>query len=287
MDSNSSILYSVDYDNFAIEYLSTYHRSGIRSFFDALTQQSAYITETHKKYLTTITIGLEKNEFTPVIAYTILSEPSKIILENGTNDWKFVKGIVYKYANHKKRKSIYKLLEKAIDKHWIEPDNAGGKGQIKNRFEALAANRYKDIYQFKLATIFDSDKSNANEIKHEQKLLIEFFTGETTTWHMLHKREVENYLPLEVIKEHITITDKQHQDLQSKKPEEYDFIDFENYFKLLEVKTDFPKLFLADWTREKLEQRCEHHKVRIELPNGILEEVTEIEQILLKIAKII
>jgi hypothetical protein len=54
-----------------------------------------------------------------------------------------------------------------------------------------------------------------------------------------------------------------------------------------QVKADFPQMFLASFLVAELEQRCEHHKVYIELPNGTLEQASEMEQILLKIAKII
>ena len=44
-----------------------------------------------------------------------VSEPSFIILENATNDWNFIRGIVRMYTNNKKRKRIYKRLSKAIE----------------------------------------------------------------------------------------------------------------------------------------------------------------------------
>ena len=289
--------------NLSIGYFSTYNKSQIESFFDDLMEQSAYLTEIHKKYLTSISIGLGTNELSPTIAYRILNEPSKIILENATNDWKFIKGIVEKYSNHKKRKSIYKILQKAVENNWIEPENAGGKGQLKNRFIDLSANRYKNIPKFKLAVIFDSDK-DYNAIKDEQKKIIEFFKNkqiqlfeeafyeetDRVVWHMFYKREMENYAHLDVILDNFELTDVQNKDLKSKNPHEYDFLDFDDYLKSNEdinVKNEFPELFLKNWTRDKLEQRCEHHKVKIELPNGTLEDVTEIEQILIKIAKIV
>lgn len=289
----------------AMDYLSAYNKSEIESFFDDVEHKSAYLTDVHRKYLTTITVGIDAGEFNPIAAHRILNEVSRVILENGKNDWKFIKGIVEKYSNHKKRKSIYKLIDNAISNFWIEPENAGGKGQIKIRFMELSTNRYKDIQKFKLAAIFDSDK-DYNEIKTEQKNLIEFFKGkkikefevpifeesDVIVWHMLYKREVENYIPLGVIFDNIDLTDTQKVELRTKTSvvEQYDFFDFDDYLKhtkTIDVKNDFPDLFLKSWTKDLLEQRCEHHKVKIELPNGTLEDVTEMEQILLKIAKII
>ena len=290
----------------AVDYLSSYNKSQIESFFDDVEHKSAYLTDVHRKYLTTITVGMEVGEFNPLIAHRILNEVSRVILENGKNDWKFIKGIVEKYANHKKRKAIYKLIDNAISNLWIEPENAGGKGQIIIRFVDLSTHRYKDIHKFKLSAIFDSDK-DYNEIKPEQKKIIEFFKGKSITeleaplfeqsdsivWHMLYKRELENYIPLDIIFNNIELSEAQKIELRAKTStvQQYDFFDFDDFFnkpvKTVDVKNDFPDLFLKNWTKEQLEQRCEHHKVKIELPNGILEDVTEMEQILLKIAKII
>lgn len=291
--------------NFSIDYLSNYQKNQVEDFFNDLMLKTGYLTDIHKKYLSNITVGLDANEFNPTIAYKILTEPSKIIVENIINDWKFVKGIVQKYANHKQRKSIYRLLEKAVDSFWILPDGAGGKGQISQVFENLSTTLYKGIHKLKLVIIFDSDREY-NEIKSDQKKLIELFKGKNiilfkeavfeeksdiVIWHMLHKREMENYVPLDIILENLELTDAEKKELSEKTPEQYDFIDFDDYFKSnknINVKNGFPELFLkTSWTREKLEQRCGHHTVKIELPNSILEDVTEIEQILLKIAKII
>jgi hypothetical protein len=84
------------------------------------------ITGLHRKYLTHLHIGTNSGEIHPKDAYKILKERSKIILENGINDWKFVWGICQKYSNSKMRKSIYQLLNKAISDERIEPDHAGG-----------------------------------------------------------------------------------------------------------------------------------------------------------------
>ena len=49
-------------------------------------------------------------------------------------------------------------------------------------------------------------------------------------------------------------------------------------------KEQFPEIFLSAFSYQALEKRCKHHKVYLAEAN---EEVSELEQILLKIAKII
>lgn len=246
---------------------------------------------------------MEENEIHPEIAFNILNNPSIIIVENATNDWKFIKGIIYKYANHPKRRSVYMLLKKSLDNLLLIAEQAGGKGQIKSRFEDLKEHRYKDIHQYKIMALFDSDRSDNKSLNHEINSLINYLKGKeidcTTAihedsdliiWHMLYKRELENYTPVDVLIKNLSLTPEEQIDLLSKIPEELDFLDYEEFVKAnkhIAVKTDFPDLFLKEWTRDKIEERCEEHKVSIELPNGTLLEVSEIEQILLKIAKII
>jgi len=156
------------------------------------------------------------------------------------------------------------------------------------------------ILKYKVATLFDSDRNDNNSISHEQKLIIEFIKNKKVNscdvihedtdiivWHMLYKRELENYVPKDLLMQHENISTSLEK-IQCMSQDEYDFTKFEDMLKKeVDVKNVFPELFLTQWTKDKLEQRCAHHKVNIELPNGTLEQVSEMEQILLKIAKII
>lgn len=295
-----------NFTQFINKWLSEGHRENIVGIISEIFQKSAYITTCHKKYLTTLNVGLNASETNPQLAYYILRKPSKIIIEN-THDWNFIKGISHKYENHKTRKSIYKLIKKAIDNNSLLSDPAGGKGQIKTRVNDLGGNAYGGILKYKVMALFDSDRINEEELNHEQKLIIEYLKNQSINnlheaicneqadiiiWHMLYKRELENYVPKSIVLSLNDISEEEKNkvnDLSRELPQ-YDFTDFENLFKdntEINVKHDFPRLFLSEWTRDLLEQHCSHHKVSIELPNGTLEQVSEVEQILLKIAKII
>lgn len=108
-------------------YLSAVEQEQFQELLAAILDKSAYITAVHKKYLRTLKIGLEHGQIPPNLAKVLLRERSKVIVENAIGDWKFIKGIAEKYRNQKKRKTLYKLLDKAIKNNWIEPENAGGK----------------------------------------------------------------------------------------------------------------------------------------------------------------
>lgn len=309
IENIENIFLSDDFDFFDLDFtkrfLSPEGIDNLKERVYTIIELSAYITSEHKKYLTTLAIGLKDNEINPVNFYKILNEKSLIILENGINDFKFIKGIIQKYAT---KKNIYKLIKKAIDKHWLVSENAGGAGGYENIIRSYISGRYNNIHKFKIFALFDSDRSSKtdfndkysnliNYLKNTQNESIKFddcicnIENDIIYWHILYKREIENYIPITLLKEYVKdITEKEYRNLGSKSNDELDFIDFELFFKNnknIDVKSLFPDLFLKNWTRDLLEKICEHHKVKAELPNETLQDVSEIEQILLKIAKII
>jgi hypothetical protein len=156
--------------------------------------------------------------------------------------------------------------------------------------------------------IFDSDKSSENDYITPNKSQIEFFKqrdiavvqlrdyeyepSDKLIWHILYKRKIENYIPLSILFQNITsIGEQQKYDLSNKNNDELDFIEYGNgkgQFNIgireKKIKEQFPEIFLSPFSYRDLEERCEHHKVYLPEAN---EEVSEIEVILLKIAKII
>jgi hypothetical protein len=107
-------------------------------------------------------------------------------------------------------------------------------------------------------------------------------------WHILYKRKIENYIPLNVLFASLaSITPAQKDNLNAKSYEELDFLEYDkNNIGIggMQIKDKFPKMFLSDFSYRDFEARCEHHKVFLAEAN---ESISEIEQILLKIAKIL
>lgn len=294
--------YIFNENNIAKLHLSEKEKRDLKNYIN---NNRKPITQLHISHLTQITIGtnLDLQEIHPHDAYKIIKERSKIIVENGINDWKFIKGICQKYSSGGKRRSIYELLDKAIKNGIIESDNAGGIGEVTKITQRwIDDDRYHNIYRYKLMAIFDSDKQMSKETPHTSQ--IEYFKRKTITsiqsidyeyqstdliiWHILYKRKIENYIPLEVLFNKITsITEVQKNYLKSKTNHDLDFMEYnkENIgIGGSQIKAQFPEMFLSHFSYRLLEQRCEHHKVFLLEAN---ENVSEIEQILLKIAKII
>jgi hypothetical protein len=321
IDNLDELFLSEDEDNFfQIPFSETWLSPGdkelllnkIREIYSI----STYITPEHHHYLRTIKIGIKNDEIHPSDAYRIINERSLVIVENNPNDWKFIRGIINKYQNFGKRKSIYQLIKKALDNHYLTYDHAGGSG-IKQQIQGWLEGIYQNIHRYKLIAIFDSDKQHPTYFKIEYKNLIEYIKNKSIdsppkedekiyeetdiiVWHMLYKRAIENYVPFNVMKECITnLNDVQIANLEKldKTPEDMDFIVYykpapfpNNHYISIgkdKVKEQFPEMFLTDFPAIELENRCNHHKVSIILPDGTIEEISELEQILLKIAKTI
>jgi hypothetical protein len=274
------------------------------------------VTQLHEKYLTHLVIGtnVDEDEIHPSIAYEAIKERSLIIIENNPNDGKFITGIIDKYQSFGKRRSIYILIKQVLDKQNLIYHHSGGSG-IKDQIEICVNGIYKNISRFKLLVIFDSDKTYKTDFKREYKGLIEYIkrrpisnpptvndlnyeNNDLIVWHILFKRCIENYLPLNVILTNITnLSFGQKSNLQALTSDEMDFI---QYYKPIDkpvdyyisigkskVKEQFPEMFLSTFSPTEMEDRCRHHLVKIPYPDGTIDQVSEIEQILLKIAKII
>ncbi|TYQ24641.1 hypothetical protein [Pseudanabaena sp. UWO310] len=305
--------YVFDQTFIAKKYLSYSDNQNLKEYICNIRQS---ITKLHRQYLTKLVIGNDLGEIHPDDAYRILKERSIVIVENNPNDWKFIRGIIDKYQSFGKRKNIYKLIKKSLDSdsHYLTYDHAGGSG-IQAQIESWVNGIYHNIYNFKLMALFDSDKRHANDFKQDYKNLLAYLKARSISnppaendliyeendlivWHMLFKRCIENYIPLDIMIMNITdLTDDHKANLKSLSPSDADFVQYynpegksRNYYISIgknKVKDQFPSMFLSDFAPNELEKRCSHHQVSILHSDGTTERISEIEQILLKIAKII
>lgn len=266
-------------------------------------EQSAYITDQKKFYLSSIIIGEGNGEITPNEALKILTEKSLVVVENNLNDWHFVLGILKNYSNYSNKKNIYKIIKKAVDDNHLQPRGFGGAGEIKKNLESLIKTSYKNIFKYKLSTLFDSDLKKAEGIISNTVFYLlvllkgrefnrtdkkEHFhnSNDLIQWHMLYKREIENYVPLDLMLSTFPDIPAEKQTILNNMDK--DQLDFYNFGECKEItKNGASKIFLTDSIREKLSDRVEHHKLKSETPNNILEDIDELEKILIMLAKIV
>lgn len=142
------------------------------------------------------------SEINDVIFYTIdesirfLNSPIIIVLENSLNDSHFVKAIMRCFDNGR-------LLQHEKN-GWLEFRNGGGGDNIKNlfrgilkSFRGLPKSNFSYIRAF---VIIDSDRIYPSmSLKVDKTNQITFLKENNIPFHILEKREMENYLPNEVI----------------------------------------------------------------------------------------
>lgn len=255
-------------------------------------QFNKFTTESSKPDLI-ISDNIDENNFSLDEAIPFLQQPVIVVLEHSSNDGHFIKAIVKHFD--KKGKLIQHLKN-----NWLKLGNAGGKnnfinyltGELKT-FRSLPKPNHKYLRAF---VVTDSDKkSPTSTLSHQY--LVDFLAENNIQYHILEKREIENYLPDEVIdsipdnREFIDAyldlnpIQKDYFDLEKGFPNK-NFNDLEEVIKRLysdvdeankkifrknalsdkyrtegkSFKKEFPKLFQhSTVTKETLLKRCKHH----------------------------
>jgi len=125
-------------------------------------------------------------------------QPFIIILENRFNDSYFLNALISNFKNKSK------IIKRHLDNGWLDYGNGGGLDNIINevnammrQFENLPKENHKYLRCF---VLIDSDKKFPNDsTKQNRTNLFQFLNNVGIPYHELEKREMENYLPDEVI----------------------------------------------------------------------------------------
>ena len=148
-------------------------------------------------------------------------QPVSVILENSKNDASFINAIVDHFDV--KNEAGLKILREFIDNGWLQYENAGGCGNVKNfiegklqSFNALAVKNNRAVYDYLRCTvILDSDKHYPTESFKDLYVELEEYLLKigVRKYHILAKRSMENYMPDEVV---INLTQTKNLNLRSK-----------------------------------------------------------------------
>lgn len=238
MSNNTKAKVYVEYDLISDTDLFERLDSIDREFLEDSFKQYFYEDDSEIKYIVSNQI---KNDFFNLDeAILLLKEPFWIILENNKNDENFIKSIIFHFDNTED-----KYLTDCVKNRWIQFDNAGGCGNVKNlikgrlnSFENFAAQNNTELKKYYNAfVILDSDKDFENQdIKQDYINLIEYLETINVNFHVLEKRAMENYMPDEVLSEikRSKLTSSDQNDTQCVK-----WIDV--YFNLTEIQRNFLK----------------------------------------------
>lgn len=241
--------------------------------------------------------NIDAHEFSIEEAIRYLKQPFALILENSYNDSFFFNSLLENF--HKQGKLIKKLKQNGL----FEYEMGGGSAVqhlLKTKMDSFSGDNFKkESYKYlRCFVLIDSDRKYPNDdFKQEIKDLISFLNQIEVPCHVLEKREMENYLPIEAFSE-ITDNNDFVDAYLRLSPLQKDYFDLEKGFnntkfdrlpveiqslfenvgekereifrsKNLKMfndsqkenfKSDFPKLFLSSKVnKENLLARCAHH----------------------------
>ena len=122
-------------------------------------------------------------------AIRYVESPLLILIENGTNDSRFIRAIINLYLPAKS------MAQDAYTEGWIRFENGGGCTGVQTRIEGIVE-PYNDRYKFlRCYVILDGDKRYDTQTVTKYDKVKEFLTKHNIPYHILEKRCMENYLP--------------------------------------------------------------------------------------------
>lgn len=141
----------------------------------------------------------EPIEFNLDEALYFLNQPVSVVLENSLNDAYFIQAIIYHFDN-------METLKKHLDNRWIQFENLGGCTNMENFLNAKLSSLGtfpKDPHHYlRCFILLDSDRHSPQKKKeHKHGSNIHFLRKHKISHHILEKRNMENYMPVEVFKE--------------------------------------------------------------------------------------
>ena len=234
--------------------------------------------------------------FTLKEAIKYLEQPFQLILENSLNDAPFIDALIKHFPENAVK------LKQHKEERWFQYDMGGGSSvrqNIETKIQSFQGEIFRKVAHkyLRCFVIIDSDRKYPEESLDTKTMnIIQFLEERNIPYHILEKREMENYLPEEAYSE-ITNKSAMINAFLRLSPLQMDFFDIEDGFKsksfndldtniqtLLNpvslsvkrifegyslksinegknnFKSDFPRLFLSSKvTKENLLARCAHH----------------------------
>jgi hypothetical protein len=187
---NSKFFKRLDYDD----------QSSLIEYYDNLVrnQNSNSDIFLSMNYKISSTFSDNKNIFTIDEAIRYFIQPLSIVLENSKNDACFMNTIFKHFADDSKIK-IY------LENNWIQFENAGGCDNMKNFLEGKKQSfnslpKSDKSKYLRCFVLIDSDKLHPTQpLKENKTSILQFLNSNSIPMHILRKRSIENYVPIEAI----------------------------------------------------------------------------------------
>lgn len=154
-----------------------------------------------------------------------LNEPLSIVVEDGESDKYFIISMMNIYKGKSKK------LLRSVENGWLRFVHAGGKPHITKVIQQSLpfSQKYNPLRN---VVLIDSDKTSPDDqYSKEIEKVITFCQENEIMYHILFKREIENYIPISILEKNTpielkTVMEKYKELL----PEQRDFFDLEKGF---------------------------------------------------------
>lgn len=139
-----------------------------------------------------IIITLNRNsdcELQPDDARRCLDYPACVLVENAESDGAFLMAMIHAFKRRE--------LLNAHTEGWWRVEHLGGRGEVAKRIDQICALAFG---LKRLLLLVDSDRLYPDHVTHTIRMVESCCTHRKVPYAILRKREIENYLPVDVLR---------------------------------------------------------------------------------------
>jgi hypothetical protein len=207
------------------QQLSERHQNILKKIIEKSFVRSANISKKEKKERGVLVI-YQSEDSSLEIAMKFIDDPLFIVVENETSDSLFLNRLFEIYPN------LGTDLQNAKKLNHLEYYPAGGRNETVKTIINISSKK-SSPYKPRIFVFIDSDKKYPGQ-PHDAVLqeIVEHCEANNHSLHILYKREIENYLPKEVLQKCVpSELSKTTQEICNLNPHQWDFFDLEKGFK--------------------------------------------------------
>jgi hypothetical protein len=167
-----------------------------KAFCEVQFKNSVYSSETEVNLKIENENDLENDIYSVLDGYILLNNNPIIFVENATSDGLFLSSIFNNFTECKE-------VSRNVKNRWIEVRGVGGKNEfikgINNELRRFRKENLPNEKYLRAIVIVDSDKKYPIEnLSATHNAIIDYCDEKKIKYHVLEKREIENYLPVQV-----------------------------------------------------------------------------------------
>lgn len=182
-------------------------------------------TQMHSLRIQVTLTSHSPDKLTPKEAKCCLGAPTYVVVENADSDGAFLEAMIYAWQREDSRRK--KLLDAQTD-GWWKIESRGGTGEIT---KCIAQIRAETVGPLRVFVLCDSDRLYPGYLKKAIWTIENYCQHQKVHYAILQKREIENYLPLNLLQQVPRKYKKVYQAFLKLTQEQKDFYDMKFGFK--------------------------------------------------------